>query len=159
MKRAFGFVAAVCGLALLLAPGGLLAQGGGTGGGGAGGNKPLKGTVVLKGLAVSSHSGASKGDGQVIPIGGYYTAPAVACTANISGVDAPDGTSVQVTLEYVSTANLPSVVIGTITVVGGKGTLSTLGNPTPVSITAGFNTMSVRLMDGTVIMSGAVKGL
>jgi hypothetical protein len=160
MKSGFGFVAVMVGIALLLAPGSVLAQGGGSGGGGAtGGNQPLKGSVVLKGLAVTSHSGASKGVGQVIPLGGYYIAPAVACTANISGADVPDGTTVMVTLEYVATSNLPPVVIGSMTVVGGKATFSSLNNPTSVSISAGFNTMSIRLVDGTVIMNGAVKGL
>ncbi len=115
--------------------------------------------MALKGLAVTSHSSVSKGDGQVIPLGGYYIAPSVACTANISGADVPDGTTVMVTLEYLSTSDLSPVVIGTFTVVGGKGTFSSVSSPTAVSISSGFSTMSIRLLDGAVIMNGAVKGL
>jgi hypothetical protein len=94
----------------------------------------------------------------VIPVGGYYIAPAVICTANFSGLDLPDGTQVYVTLEYLS-AGMDPVVVATTAVAGGKGSIDTTSNPTSVSASAGFNTMSVRLMDGTVLLSGSVKGL
>lgn len=122
-----------------------------------GGKKPL-GSVALKGLA-GSHSGTSKGQGQVTPLGGYYVAPAVGCTVNITDLDLPNGTKVTVILEYLAGSNLAPVTVGTITLSSKAGSLSTLANPTPVSTSAGLATMSIRSLDGTLLLSGSIKGL
>ncbi len=120
--------------------------------------RPGRGTVVLKDQTVSGKQ-RSSGSGQVLPLGGYYVAPTVGCTLTVSNVNAPDGTQVYVTLEYVPTSSLSPVLVGTITIKGGKGALSTLNNPTPVSITAGLASMTVHAMNGSVLMTGSIRGL
>ena len=118
-----------------------------------------RGTVVMKGQSV--HGGAPKGQGTVTPNGGYYVAPTISCSASVSNmnlVHLADGTQVVVTLEYLDPSLAP-VVVGRITLAGGGGSLSTGNSPLQVTTTSKINTMSVRTLDGTIIMSGSVKGL
>ncbi len=120
--------------------------------------RPGKGTVVLKDQTVSGKV-RSNGSGQVLPQGGYYVAPAIACTVNVSNVQVADGAQVYVTVEYVATSNLAPVTVGVVTIKGGKGSLSTIGNPTSVSISAGLTSMTVHSMNGAVLMTGSIRGL
>jgi hypothetical protein len=120
-------------------------------------NRKGRGTVSLRDQTVSKKK--SSGTGTVIPVGGYYTAPTVYCTANLSVPDLADGTQVYVTVEYASTANLPPVYIGSISVTGGKGVLSTVAKPVAVSSTVGIYSMTVHRMDGSVLLTGTVRGL
>ena len=117
-----------------------------------------RGTVTLKG-ASGSHGVRCSGTGQITLIGGYYVAPAAVCTVNVADIDPADGAQVQVTLEYVATANLAPVFVGTIDLSGGKGSLSTVGHPTPTAAGTPLATMTIRRMDGSVIMSGNIRGL
>ena len=151
MKKFLSFVFVA--LLLTCATGMLTATAWAQGGGGGG-----RGSVKLKGQS-GSHGVKPYGDGHVILDGGYYVAPAVECSVNIYDVDCPDGTQVEVTLEYAPAAHLKHIEVGLITIVGGQGSLSTIGNPTAISNAAPLATMSIRHSNGKVIMSGSIHGL